>query len=95
MNITFTGGEIEVKIDHVGATAVARGGAQLLPEVGVQQRIGGDTERAPVQPTCLHALLRLHPVLDSVRMDVGRAASVHLRPSTSHVLLEHAPHPGR
>lgn len=38
--VTFTGGEVKVKIDDVGAAAVARRRAKLLSEARLEERVG-------------------------------------------------------
>ncbi|RRT54097.1 hypothetical protein B296_00019940 [Ensete ventricosum] len=84
---TFGCSEIEVEVEHVwAAMVVAVRGAQLPHEVGLQQRVRGDPDGAPVEPARRHALLRLDPVTEplgaiSDAAQVGRPPRAFL-PST-------------
>lgn len=87
---TFSSSKVEVEICYVGAALVALRRAQLLNKMWIQQTIWWNSQSVPIQTTRFDALVRLDPVLQSLRLNLRWSARVLLHPSSPHTLLKHA-----
>lgn len=58
--ITFTGGQIEEKVDNVGAVMAANRGAKLGSELWLEKGIGWNANWVSVNPTSPHTVVALN-----------------------------------
>ena len=91
LQCTFASCEIEVEVDNVGAATEALRGAQLPPEVSVQQRVRRYPDGSPIEAARRDAPFRLDPVDEPLGADLRRGARV----GAPGVPLQHAAHSRR
>lgn len=58
--VTFSGGQVEVKVNNIGAFVVTIRGAELRGKLSLKQRIRRNSNRVSINSTCIYTFICLN-----------------------------------